>query len=79
MNFIINNADFVFTLETQLINGQNVLTSFTCTGDQVAYDCLIQLVGEGGTEFCCSPLGCTSGPCRAEQIKAQSASSAPSD
>ena len=77
MNFIIDNADFVFTLETQLVNGHYVLTSFTATADNVEFDCFIQLMspGEVAVEFCCSPLGCTSGPCRADQIKAQSATS----
>jgi hypothetical protein len=78
MNFIIDNANFVFNLQTQEVNGQNVLTSFTATSNGVEFNCYIQLVSEGEveTEFCCSPLGCTSGPCRTqEQIKAASSSS----
>ena len=77
MNFIIDNAEFEFSLQTQEVNGHNVLTAFTATADNVTFNCFIQLVapGEVATEFCCSPLGCTSGPCRSDQIKAQSASS----
>ena len=72
MNFIVENAGFVFTLETQQVNGNNVLTAFTATGNSVTFDCYIQLtaVGEIETEFCCGPLGCTSGPCRSDQLKA---------
>ncbi len=81
MNFNIENADFLFTLETQQMNGNNVLTSFTATADSVTYNCYIQLVavGEVETEFCCGPLGCTAGPCRSDQIKAQSASTQSGD
>ena len=67
MNFVINNEDFVFTIEFQQEGGQNVLTSFTATKDEVEYNCSIQLDAVGSlTEsmFCCTPLGCTSGGCQ---------------
>lgn len=66
MNFVINGADFVFTIEFQQQGGQNVLTSFTATADKVNYTCKIQLDEVSSlteTMFCCTPLGCTSGGC----------------
>ena len=66
MNFIVENADFVFNLQTQQVNGSNVLTAFTATLDSTNYVCAIQLVQEGSMVeevFCCTPQGCTSGAC----------------
>lgn len=62
MNFTINGADFTFTLE---VDNNGHLTSFTATKDNATYNCSIQVTSN--TEllqvYCCTPSGCTSGPC----------------
>jgi hypothetical protein len=78
MNFKVHNADFQFTIEFQQVNGEYFLESFTATKDNVHFACFIQLdgvdTGEEVVEFCCSPLGCTSGGCRGFQTQSESAS-----
>lgn len=63
MNFTISGEDFTFELETD-VNG--VLTSFTATEDSTIFDCLILMKSQSLVPmqlFCCTPSGCTSGPC----------------
>jgi hypothetical protein len=67
MNFKVHNAEFQFTIEFDEVNGEYFLESFTAKRGNVDFTCFIQLdetVGDAVVDFCCSPVGCTSGGCR---------------
>ena len=63
MNFTISGESYNFTLE---VDGNGALTVFTANEGADTYDCSIQLVSRsepGSRAVCCTPAGCTSGPC----------------
>ena len=67
MDFTISGEDFTFTLQ---VDGTGQLTSFTATKSSgivgnTTYDCSIQVESQTNPPqvFCCTPSGCTSGPC----------------
>lgn len=67
MNFKIHNASFNFTIEFEQVGNEYFLESFTATRGNDNFTCFIQLdqaVGDEVVDFCCSPVGCTSGGCR---------------
>lgn len=61
MTFTISGEPYVFTL----VIDNGVLTSFTAADETTTYQCFIQLQVQGAAEpiVCCTPAGCTSGPC----------------
>ena len=62
MNFTISGESYSFTLE---VDGNGNLTLFTANEGDDIYDCSIQMIArtDPGTPVCCTPSGCTSGPC----------------